>query len=136
MEAGNLSLAQNYLDQADSLDPNNAFIQNAKGQLLLQRAIKAPNKATAILLRDSGSDILMANINNPELDDAYCYHIYGLLRLNWLRVWGEDYREKHSELTKLRQLAQKAFRKYPRDRRIMEMQMEVEREYLLLAVRD
>jgi hypothetical protein len=88
MEAGNLEIAKNYLDQADSLDAGNAFIANAKGQLFLKRAIKAPNKSAAIVLRDEGSAILMENIANPELDDAYCYHIYCMLRLNWVRVCG------------------------------------------------
>jgi tetratricopeptide (TPR) repeat protein len=135
MEAGNLSIAQNYLDQADSLDTGNPFIQNAKGQLLLKRAIKAPNKATAIILRDDGSKVLMDNITNLELDDAYCYHIYCMLRLSWVRVWGQTHEEKKAELESLREFANKAFRKYPLDRRISEAKLEIERDYFSLAVR-
>jgi tetratricopeptide (TPR) repeat protein len=135
MEAGNLEVAQNYLNQADSLDAGNAFIKNAQGQLLLKKAIRAASKAAAIDLRDEGSAILMENIDNPELDDAYCYHIYCQLRLMWIRVWGTTPREKQNELQLLLATANKAFRKYPRDKRISEVKLEVERDYYSLAVR-
>ncbi len=105
MEAGNLEIAQNYLNQADSMDAGNSFIANAKGQLLLKQAIKAPNKPTAVALRDEGSQILIANIKDAELDDAYCYHIYCLLRLTWIRVWEQTQQEKANELESLRALA-------------------------------
>ena len=134
MEAGNLDTAKNYLDQADSLDPGNAFIANAKGQLLLKRAIKAVNKASAILFRDEGSAILLANIEDAELDDAYCYHIYCSLRLQFLRVWGEDREEKKKELTHLRHVVNEAFRKYSKDKRISEVKLEIERDLFSMAV--
>lgn len=134
MEAGNLEIAQNYLNQADSLDPGNAFIGNAKGQLFLKQGIKAPNRATAVILRDDGSRILMENITNPELDDAYCYHIYCLLRLTWVRVWGQTQQEKITELESLRGIVNKAFSKYPLDRRISEVKLEIERDYFSQAV--
>lgn len=134
MEAGYLDVAENYLDQADSLDSGNAFIANAKGQLLLKQAIKAPNKATAVVLRDEGSTILMGNIADPELDDAYCFHIYCQLRLVWIRVWGETPDEKRRELETLRSTVNEAFRKYPRDRRIAEVKLDIERDYFSIAV--
>lgn len=135
MEAGNLEVAQNYLNQADSLDLGNPFIANAKGQLFLKQAIKASNKSTAIELRDEGSKILMLNISNQELDDAYCYHIYCQLRLTWIRVWSETQREKVSELEQLREIANRAFRKYQRDKRIGDIKLDIERDYFALAVR-
>jgi hypothetical protein len=134
MEANNLDIAQNYLDQADSLDPGNAFIANAKGQLMLKRAIRAPNKASAVALRDAGSSILMANISDPELDDAYCYHIYCSLRHFWLRSWGETRPEKLKELEHLLGVVNEAFSAYPRDRRISEVKLEIERDYFALAI--
>lgn len=135
MEAGNLDVAQNYLDQADSLDPGNSFIANARGQLLLKQGIKARNKATAVALRDEGSRILLSNMDNPELDDAYCYHIYCQLRLTWVRAWGETTQEKTRELESLRAIANEAFRKFPRDKRISEVKLEIERDYFSMAVR-
>jgi hypothetical protein len=135
MEAGNLDIAGNYIKQADSLDPGNPYIINARGQLLLKQAIKAPNKATAVALRDEGTAILMGNIENPEVDDAYAHHIYCTLRLNWLRVWSSDRKEKIKELEALRALAAQAFKKYARDRRISEVKDEIERDYFSIALR-
>lgn len=134
MEAGNLDIAQNYLHQADSLDPGNAYIANAKGQLLFKQAIKAGNKAAAIALRDEGTAILMSNMTNPELDDAYCYHIYCTLRLAWVRVWSADRKEKIKELEALRSLAEQAFKKYSRDMRINEVKTEIDRDYFAIVV--
>lgn len=76
----------------------------------------------------------MANIANPELDDAYCYHIYCQLRLNWIRVWGATPQEKKRELEMLRGVANEAFKKYFRDRRISEVKLEIERDYFSMAV--
>jgi len=134
MEAGNLDVSQNYLDQADSLDTGNPFIANAKGQLFLKQAIKAANKVSAVALRDEGSRILVDNMENPELDDAYCYHIYCLLRLTWVRVWSETQREKIRELELLRGVVNEAFRKFPLDKRITEVKLEIERDYFSVAV--
>ncbi|MDO8388295.1 MAG: SIR2 family protein [Polaromonas sp.] len=134
MEAGNLDTAQNYLDQADSLDQGNAFIANAKGQLLLKRGIKALTKPSAVQFRDEGSSILLANIQNPELDDAYCYHIYCSLRLHWTRVWAETKEEKRKELEHLRIVVNEAFRRYGKDKRIGEVKLEIERDLFSMAV--
>ncbi len=133
MEAGHLDVAQNYLEQAESLDPRNPFIANARGQLLLKKAISATSKAAAVELRDEGSDVLMANISDPELDDAYCYHIYCLLRLHWARKWCEGLQEKLIELERLRTIVTEAFRAFPLDRPISEIKLEIERDYFALA---
>lgn len=134
MEAGELDMAENYIDQAESLDPDNAFIANAKGQLLLKQGIKAKNKSSAIELRDAGSEVLMHNMTNDELDDAYCYHIYCLLRLQWMRTWSGTRDEKQRELEHLRGVVGEAFRRFSRDKRIGEVKLEIERDYFALAV--
>jgi tetratricopeptide (TPR) repeat protein len=135
MEAGNLDVAENLLDQADSLDPGNVYVANARGLLFLKRSLIAQHKTEAIYQRDRGSELLLQTIENPDIDDAYCYHIYCDQRLRWLRVWADDTTEKIAELEELRRMIQRGFRLYPKDKRILDVMAEVEKEYLSLAVR-
>lgn len=136
LEVGNLQFAENYINQADSLDPDNIFILNAKGHLLLAEGIIAKNRSEAIELRDQGSGILIANMENPEVEDAYCYHIYCSKRLAWLEKWGNSHDDRANELENLREVAHKALRLFPRDRRIQEIASRIDRVYLSVAVKN
>lgn len=134
LTAGNLELAENYLSQADSLDPGNDFISNAIGHLFLRKAIKAKNKAEAIKFRDEGAAILLGNIERIGADESYCFHIYCAQRLIWVKRWAEGVVEQQHELEELRVVCAKGAKLHPRDRRIRDAGDEIEKEYLSLAI--
>lgn len=135
MEVGHLDLAENFLNQADALDPGNVYIRNARGLLLLKRSLAAATKPEAFVLRNDGSDLLLETMTNPEVEDAYCFHIYGTQRLQWIRKWAETDDERRNELEHLREIIGRAMRKYSRDPKIVDIKNDVDRDYYSLAIR-
>lgn len=135
LETGNLQYAENYLRQAESLDADSLYIQNAKAHLLLKKAIKADTKAEAVVLRDEGSEILLESIRRAGIPDPYCYHIYGSQRYKWMNQWVNDDSERKVELESLRSLLEHAVRDFPRNRQLSGLKEHIDREYMMLAVR-
>ncbi len=134
LEGGNLAYAENYLNQAESLDNQNSYIQNAKGHLLLRKGVEAATKAEAVSLRDAGSEILLEIMSQDHLSDPYTYHIYCSQRHKWLHTWVSDIDVQKAELEHLRDILEKGVRAFPRSRQLNELNEIVEREYLSLAV--
>jgi hypothetical protein len=135
LEAGNLEYAQNYLQQADSLDPGNNFIQNATGHLLFRKAIQASSKATAVKYRDEGAEILLGQIAKIGAEDAYPAHIYCTQRLTWIKRWAEGREEKLRELEPLRSVVKEGVKAHPSNKKLMDIAKEIEEEYLFQAVK-
>jgi tetratricopeptide (TPR) repeat protein len=135
LEGGNLEHAENYINQAESLDSDNMWIQNAKGHLLLRKGIEAQTKTEALAYRDEGSEILLDNIARTDISDAYCYHIYASQRHKWIHHWLTDDADIAKELDDLRRIMEVAVQNYPRNRQLRELHEGIEREYLSLAVR-
>jgi len=134
LEAGQLQYAENYLNQAESLDPGNVYIQNAKAHLMLKEAVAAETRAEAIRLRDQGSAILLDNIHRGDINDPYCYHIYGIQRHSWMHRWVTDDRERVRELEQLRKIIFEGVSNFSRNRQLRELKDIIEREYLSFAV--
>ena len=134
LEAGNLTYAENYLNQAESIDASNLYIQNAKGHLLLRKGVEAATKSEAVSLRDAGSRILFENISREDVNDPYCYHIYCSQRHKWVHTWVSEQDGQVVELDHLRDALEKGIREFPRSRQLNELKEMVEREYLSLAV--
>ena len=134
LEDGNLAHAENYLNQAESLDTNNSYIQNAKGHLLLKKGTEVATKTEAVSLQDAGSKILLENMAQDHLNGPYTYHIYCSQRYKWMHVWVSDLEEKIAELNHLREVLEKSIRTFPRSHKLKDLNEIVEREYLSLAV--
>lgn len=133
LEAGNLDYAENYLNQAESLSPGSLFVKHQRGHLYLKRAVEASGKSEAVLFRDRGSQLLLDTIDSSEVDDVYCYHIYGLQRFTWLRKWIRDDDEKKIELEHLLAIVRRGRAAYPRNKKLPPLEDDLMREYLRLA---
>jgi hypothetical protein len=132
---GDLRLAENYLRQAESLDKENPFIQNALGHLFMRKAIEAGSIDESRVELERGSQLLIQRIDSTELADAYAIHIYCSQRYGWTRIWlVGDEENRRRELEDLRRLLQRAIGKHPRHQRLRKMSEVVERAYLELAI--
>lgn len=134
LEDGNLQFAENYINAAESIDPDNTFIQNAKGHLLIKKGIEAESLTEATSLRDEGSEILLNNIYHSGINDAHCYHIYCSQRHKWMHKWVLSDQDRIVELEHLRSILKKGLGFYPRNRQLNELDEMIEREYLSMAV--
>jgi tetratricopeptide (TPR) repeat protein len=132
---GDLRLAENYLRQAESLDPHDVYTQNAIAHLLLRKGIEADSFDEALKLRAEATEILKPRIEATGLTDAYAVHILCSQRYNWARVWFyENDDEKRRELEWMRELLDQALTVNPRHQRLRHLREMLERAYLQLAI--
>ena len=135
-DGGELSLAENYLGQARSLDAGNAYILNTWGHLRLRQSREASNRGEAETLLREGSTILEERMAETQYQDAYAVHIYCSQRLRWARVWHyNDPSAMTDELQHLRQTIQEGVRSSPRRRRLKQLRDVIVRQDLMRVVR-
>ena len=134
---GDLQLAENYLNQARSLDQTNNYIINAQGHLQIKKAIDANNLQAALLLRDEGTATLMANIQASRHGDAYSIHILCSQRYNFMKRWyHSDDAVKRDELQFLLGISRAGRAANPRINRLRELNERLEQAYLELSLPD
>jgi tetratricopeptide (TPR) repeat protein len=134
LDVDNLDLAENYLNQADSLDHENGYIHNALGHLAYRRAVLADSRPAAQAFRSRAKELLQDSMDAPDKRDAYAYHIAITQELKWILKWVPERDEQSKLLEELRLLAERAKRQIPNDRNISLAVDDVERHYLLIAV--
>jgi len=132
---GDLTLAENYLRQAESLRPGDSYILNALGHLHMKRAILAVTLEEAIAEKNRATEILQQRVENTNADDVYAVHILGSNRYHWMKRWlaGDDAATRR-ELDELRKLIQTACDRHPKHRRLAELKKTIERAALEMVV--
>jgi hypothetical protein len=85
VEAGDLRLAQNFLDQARSLGPDDYRIETEYGYLLLRQAQEEPSSSKSRELFDEGVSLLEGIIASHGSFTPYPFHILATQGLTWLR---------------------------------------------------
>jgi hypothetical protein len=133
LEFDQLDLAENYLNQADSLDKGNTYIRNALGHLAFRQAIVASSREEAESFYKIAKERLQLSMDDALSDESYCYHITLTQELRWVLKWITDKSDQARYLENLRRIAQKAKAAFPGDRYIHEAADEVERHYFMIA---
>jgi tetratricopeptide (TPR) repeat protein len=133
LQLDNLDEAENYLNQANSLDPENGYVRNALGLLQYKQAIAAANRAQAELLRGEATEKLRESLDDPSIDEPHAYHILLTQELKWIFKWVPEKPDQAKYLDALRPLAKRARRQFSGEQPVEDAADEVERLYLLLA---
>ncbi len=133
LEYGELDLASSYIATAESLDPDDWFIQNAKGHLLLALGRSAGTLAEAVRLRQEGQELLTILIREHGQESEYPWHTLISHLLDWLEVWEHDPVALRRELEKLREIAADACDARPHADILRDVRKRVERAYLATA---
>lgn len=136
-DGGDLELAENYLRSASSLAPDDGYISNALGHMLLRKASAASTKEEALELRDEGTELLLEKVEASQYKDEYAVHILCSQRYRWSKIWNYEDRAAHAEeLASLRELARKGFEANRLSRRLKRLSELIERAYLETATKD
>lgn len=131
---GDLAFAENYLKQAEALNPTNEYIQNAVGHLLIKKGVYASDIESATQLKKAGSDVLQANMDRSKYSDAYAVHIFCRQRYDWMKRWLLGDAAQKGELEFLRRVLAEAITVNPRHRRLARLKDVLDRAYLQLAI--
>lgn len=85
VEFGDLALAENFLNQAKGLAPDDPFVENERAYLLFRQALEGPTGIESPKLVEQATSQLEELINTRGSIDPYPYHVLGSQGLSWVR---------------------------------------------------
>jgi GTPase SAR1 family protein len=133
---GNLSLAENYLDQAESLNPNNPYIKNAKCNLYYRKSSYTDDVNYAYEYKAKADELCKNQLSLVGKEDPHIHHIYARGTYYYISKWITNKREKSKKLEELKKFIENSMRSHPRDKKLEVTHQAITRAYLLNAVDD
>jgi hypothetical protein len=116
---GNLQLAENYLNQALSLKPNNLLVQTAIANLYYKKALHTNNNVEAISFKEYADSILIENMSNRSNNDPYIYHIYAKGYYEYALKWANGNRMLlKTWFQEIHKVTKQATNLHPHDKRL------------------
>lgn len=135
LEYGQIRLAENFLEQARSLETNDPRVTTAYGYMLLKKAAQDPESSKAVELANAGIEFLVDQIKERGLQDPYPYHVLGSQGLAWARRGKLSGSERESLLKMLVKTLEDGLAKHPRQKDVKQLRDDLKKEELSVAVR-
>jgi tetratricopeptide (TPR) repeat protein len=132
--AGELDVAENFLNQSLSINPSSHQTLHHLGIIYLMQAAKSVNPSTAQERANDGIGILATQIRERGDYDSYPYCAYLTYVVRWYQAAGLLIASNEWEA--LRRVGVEATRKYPKDEVVKESTKEVEKLYMMRAVKE
>lgn len=133
-KGGDLRLAENYLNQAESLYETSRHIQNAKCNLYYNLSHYSQTIDEALLYKEKADVLGQKLILSIGKDEPYIYHIYCGGRYKYISKWITDSKEKKNALLELQKTIDTARIFHPRNERLELASSAIKRAYLNLGV--
>jgi energy-coupling factor transporter ATP-binding protein EcfA2 len=133
-KGGDLNLAENYLNQAESLAPKSNYIKNAKCNLLYKQSSAATNLGEAIELKDKADQIAQKLLLGQGNNEPYIFHIYCAGRYNFIKKWVTDHEQKKQMLNDLRKTIKTATTLHPFNNRLKVASEAINRAYIQMGI--
>lgn len=134
INAGNLDVAENYINQSLAIYPYSHQTKHHLGCLRLLQAAKSPNPVILQERANEGITLLTEQIQTKGDENSYPYHAYLVYVCRWYQRAGTLISQQEWE--KLRSVGKEATKKYPRDDMVTTAVSEVERQYMLRVAID
>ena len=133
VERGELPHAEQCLNQARSISPDDPLVQNEWAYLLFRQAIESPGSTGAQALVRDATKILEGLMSTSVGLSSYPYHVLCSQGLAWSRR-GMSSQDRGRYLHSLIAILDEGIRKYPRQRDLVQLQHDLKEEYLGIAV--
>ena len=133
-QGGNISVAENYLAQADALLPNSKQVETATAHLLFKKAVHAVNAVTARAYCDEACKILRNHMLDSRSVSLHALHIFGTQMADYVNTWtprdqrANEFHQIHRELERAIPGSMKST---PRLRQVLEELKRAELETIL-----
>lgn len=132
---GDVRKAEQWLDTARSLNPNDAYVTTEFAYMLLRKAISTPEAGEAQAWVDEALTTLRAQITARGRRDAYPYHILGMQGLGWAQKARMSKPDKKVFLSGLLSEVRDGATKHPHTKELRELRDLLQHELLALEVR-
>ncbi len=131
---GDLTLAENYLNQAESLARDYSYIRNAKCNLYYKIAATHDDYFHAADYKTKADELAQELILSVGRDEPHIYHIHCRGTYNFVKRWITDEAMKKRELENLKKIISTAITLHPRDQRLETISNAINRAYLNLGI--
>jgi GTPase SAR1 family protein len=135
VESGSISLAENFLNQAKGLAPDDVLVQNEFAYLQFRKAIENPLRVDAKDLVEQAVRTLETLIALRGNFDSYPFHVLGSQGLSWSRRGIVDKQQRISFLQQLLRTVENGCGRHPYQKDLSELRDDLKRELLGQAVR-
>jgi hypothetical protein len=134
VEFGDLSHAENFLNQAKGLAPDDPYVDTERAYLMFAQALAAPNTERAIALVEEATASLELQMARLDRRDVYPFHVLGSQGLAWSRkgIHSDVNRERY--LRQVLQRLEEGEKRHPREPTLRQLHADVKKEYLNIAV--
>jgi len=136
VEAGDLRRAENFLNQARGLAPNDPFVETEWAYLNLKRAAQESAAEGSFERAEEALGALDDAIGQRGRIDPYPFHILGRQGLSWIRRAPMTKEKKIAILADMRETLRKGKSWHPYSEQVATIYDDVEAEYLGMAVVD
>jgi hypothetical protein len=136
VEAGDVRLAENFLNAAYSMAPEDYRVQTAYGYMLLRKAVESPGEIGAAKRVTKASQMLRDVIANWGAVSAYPFHVLGSQGLAWAHHGTGTREEKRALLTDLLDIVQQGLKLHPTDGGLGPLLAAIRKQYLMTAAVD
>lgn len=134
VEAGDVKLGANFLNQARSLRPGDFRIETEYAYMLIRRAYESPRSPASEKDFTNALAILEDVILHRGKVDSYPYHVVGSQGLAWARRADLGARDKRELLTYLIETVKKGYDIHPKVKRLRTLLDDLQKEYLMTTV--
>lgn len=134
VEAGDLRLAQNFLDQAKSLAPEDYRIETEYGYLLLRQAQEEKSNSKAEELFNEGISLLEDIIVSHGQFTPYPFHILAVQGTTWIQEASIARSEQLRLLDRLMHSIERGLRLHPLSLELQQAKSNLERQRLMTVV--
>ncbi len=134
-KGGDLTLAENYLNQAESLNPRSHFVKNAKCSLYYKQSSAADEFSVATEYKSKADDLAEKLMSSTGLDDPHTHHIVCRGLYYFIDKWVLDLQQRKDQFFALRTRIENSIRLFPRDKKLEQALSAVTRAYLQLGLK-
>lgn len=131
---GNLELAENYINQAESLSPNNTFIITTHCLLYYKQSTATDDENEAYVYKREAENIAIRMMKQSGKTNPHIYHVVIKGRLEFVIKWISKYSTKKQELQQLVELSKEALSIHPHIAKLKELDVIVNKTYLSLGI--
>ena len=121
LEIGDQSLAENFLNQAAGIEPNDLLVRTELGYLKLKIAVSEEDPIHSKELLENGLDDLEWVMSRRNHFDPHQYDIYGRMILEWTARDDTTDSDRNEFLRRADETVQQGRKKHPGDDRLREL---------------
>ncbi len=136
VEVGDLQLAQNFLEQARALAPEDYRVQTEWAYMVIKRAVQNSTAPDARDRVDEALGELEDAVLRRGQQDSYPAHVMGSQGLSWVRHGPLSHEEQLTLLRRLRHVVDSALEVHTSNPELRQLSRDLEEAYLLVGAVD